>query len=83
MTFIRFFNKIKTLIAVKKCNNCKYYLLKDSYANNKCGRVIYKCSDTGTSKFEYAYIARADETMCGPKATNFLQKEKNEKKEDK
>jgi hypothetical protein len=72
MTFIRFFNQIKASPPIKKCTDCKYYLLKDSYANNKCSRVIYKCSDTGVNKFEYAYIARADVKICGPKGVNFL-----------
>ena len=65
MTFIRFFNQIKASPPIKKCTDCKYYLLKDSYANNKC-------SDTGVNKFEYAYIARADVKICGPKGVNFL-----------
>jgi hypothetical protein len=71
MTFIRFFNQIKTTNPIPRCIDCKYYLLKNSYANNRCSRVIYRCSDTGINKFEYAYIARADQKICGPKGTNF------------
>jgi hypothetical protein len=73
MTFIRFFNQLKTTIPVKKCIDCKHYLKSEpmSYANNQCTRVIYRCSDTGVNKFEYAYIARADEKICGPSGSNF------------
>jgi hypothetical protein len=71
MTFIRFFNQIKTTNPIPRCIDCKYYLLKNSYANNRCSRVIYKCSDTDTYKFEYAYIVRSDGKMCGPKGTSF------------
>jgi len=77
MTFIRFFNQIKTTKLIPRCVDCKYYLLKDSYANNRCARVIYRCLDTGVNKFKYAYIARAEEKLCGPKGTNFVLKIKD------
>jgi hypothetical protein len=77
MTLIRFFNQIKTMQTIPRCVDCKYYLLKDSYANNRCVRVIYNCPDTSVTKFEYAYIARANETLCGPKGANFVLKIKD------
>jgi hypothetical protein len=75
MTFIRFFNQLKT-IPSKRCVDCKYYLITEnnSYANNLCIRVIYRCLDTCVNKYEYAYIARADKEICGPKGTHFLNK---------
>lgn len=76
MTFIRFFNQLKTIPVIKRCTNCKYYLITEnsSYANNLCVRVIYKCSDTCVNKYEYAYITRADKEICGPNGSHFLQK---------
>jgi hypothetical protein len=76
MTFIHFFNQLKTTPVIKRCIDCKYYLIKEtgSYANNRCTRVIYKCSDTLVNKYEYAYIARADKEICGPKGSHFLNK---------
>ena len=75
MTFIHFFNQLKTT-SIKRCTDCKYYLIKEtgSYANNRCTRVIYKCLDTCVNKYEYAYISRADGQICGPKGSKFLQK---------
>ena len=75
MIFIHFFNQLKTT-PIKRCTDCKHYLLTTptSYANNKCTRVIYRCSDTLVNKFEYAYIARATKEICGPKGSHFLNK---------
>lgn len=75
MTFIHFFNQIKTTPVIKRCFDCKYYLIENnSYANNLCTRVMYKCSDTHVNKYEYAYIARATKEICGPKGSHFLKK---------
>ena len=77
MTFIHFFNQLKTRAPIKKCTDCKHYLQTNptSYANNKCTRVIYRCPDQGVNKFEYAYIARAAKEICGPKGSHFLRKD--------
>lgn len=76
MTFIRFFNQLKTTPPIKRCTDCKYFLQIDpnEYANNLCTRAIYRCSDTLVNKYEYAYIARATKEMCGPNGSNFLKK---------
>lgn len=74
MTFIKYFNSIKF---ARCCIDCKHYLITgpnrgaNIYATAKCTRVIYKCSDTGVNKFEYAYITRSNEKMCGPNGINF------------
>ena len=74
-TFIRHLNSIKF---APRCIDCKYYLItgpnrgENIYATAKCTRVLYQCSDTGLNKFEYAYIARSSENMCGPTGTKFM-----------
>jgi hypothetical protein len=76
MTFIHFFNQLKTT-SIKRCTDCKHYLQTSptSYANNRCTIVIYKCLDTCVNKYEYAYIARSNGQICGPKGSKFLQKD--------
>jgi hypothetical protein len=75
MTFIRYFNSIKL---APRCIDCKHYLITEPfrganiYATAKCTKAIYKCSDTGQHKYEYAYIVRSEEKMCGPNGTHFL-----------
>jgi hypothetical protein len=75
MTFIRFFNQIKF---VPLCTKCKHFLITEPVttaenilATSRCMKTIYKCSDTDTYKYEYTYIVRSDEKMCGPKGTSF------------
>lgn len=79
MTFIKFLNQIKT---VPKCIDCKHYLLQDTkyylsegtkymYSEAKCIKNIVPCSLTGAYKYEYAYIARSENSMCGPKGLKF------------
>jgi hypothetical protein len=79
MTFIRFFNSINL---APRCIDCKHYLItklitgpvirENAYATAKCKIAIHRCSDTGEYKYEYAYIVRSDEKMCGSKGANFL-----------
>jgi len=75
MNLIRCLNSIKL---APRCIDCKHYLITEPnrganiYATAKCTRVIYKCSDTGVNKFEYAYITRSEEKMCGPNGVHFL-----------
>ena len=45
------------------------------YAEAKCLKNIVPCSLTGVYKPEYAYIARSENTMCGPKGFKFEPKE--------
>jgi hypothetical protein len=71
MTFIKFLKQIKHL---PKCIDCKNYLLQDTkymYAEAKCLKNIVPCSLTGLYKPEYAYIARSENSMCGPKGFKF------------
>ena len=74
-TFIRYLNSIKS---IPRCIDCKHYLItrpnrgSNIYATAKCTRVLYQCSDTGLNKFEYAYIARSSDKICGPNGTMFL-----------
>ena len=83
MTFIKFLKQIKP---VPKCIDCKNYSLQDTkyylsegtkymYAEAKCLKNIVPCSLTGVYKPEYAYIARSENTMCGPKGFKFEPKE--------
>jgi hypothetical protein len=77
-TFIHFFKNIKF---VPLCTNCKHFLIiepittaENLLATARCRKTIYKCSDTGAHKYEYAYIARNENTMCGHNGRNFEQK---------
>jgi hypothetical protein len=90
MTFIKFFNQIKTIPnkPLPKCIDCKHYSLQDTkyylsqgtkymYAEAKCLKNIVHCSNTGVYKSEYAYIARSENSMCGPKGLKFEAIKKN------
>lgn len=75
MTFIRYLKGVKF---VPLCTKCKHFLITEPVttaenilATARCTKTIYKCSDTGETKFEYAYIVRSEEKMCGPKGINF------------
>jgi len=75
MTFIRYLNSTKF---VPRCTDCKHFLItgpvttaENLLATARCTKTIYKCSDTGQHKYEYTYIVRSDEKMCGPKGINF------------
>jgi hypothetical protein len=41
------------------------------YSEAKCLKNIVQCSDTGLYKAEYAYIARSENSMCGPRGFKF------------
>ena len=76
MTFIHYLKGIKI---APRCINCKHYLISEPittaeniYATARCTKTIYRCSDTGETKFEYAYIVRSAEKMCGPKGSKFV-----------
>jgi hypothetical protein len=84
MTFIKFFNQIKIYIPINRhCVGCKHYLITGPmklsdidtetsiYSTAKCTKIMYHSSDTGKVKYEYAYIARSDDTMCGPYGLNY------------
>jgi hypothetical protein len=79
MTLIKFLKQIKP---VPKCIDCKYYSLQDTkyysiqdtkymYSEAKCLKNIVHCSLSGLYKTEYAYIARSENSMCGPKGFKF------------
>ena len=79
MTFIKYLKQIKP---VPKCIDCKNYSLQDTkyyltqdtkyvYSEAKCLKNIVSCSLTGVYKPEYAYIARSENSMCGPKGFKF------------
>jgi hypothetical protein len=73
-----FINYLKGIKIAPRCIDCKHYLIPDPvrganiYATAKCTRAIYRSSNTGALKFEYAYIARSDVAMCGPKGSKFV-----------
>jgi hypothetical protein len=73
-----FINYLKGIKIAPRCIDCKHYLIPDPvrganiYATAKCTRTIYRSSNTGELKFEYAYIARSDVAMCGPKGSKFV-----------
>lgn len=82
MTFIKFFNQIKIYTpAQRNCVGCKHYLITgpiklsdpeiNIYSTAKCTKIKYHSTNTGKIKYEYAYIARSDNTMCGPYGLNF------------
>lgn len=58
---------------IPKCIDCKHILLKEKnvYATAKCKQIIYNSVDTKKNKFEYSYIARSEERLCGPLGTKF------------
>lgn len=79
MTLIQF---LKTIKPIPRCVDCKHYMLQDTkyylnegnkymYAEAKCLKNIVQCSDTGLYKAEYAYIARSENSMCGPRGFKF------------
>ena len=75
MTFIHYLKGAKF---VPLCTKCKHFLISEPIttaenilATSKCTKSIYRCSDTGAIKFEYAYIVRSEEKMCGPKGINY------------
>ena len=76
-TFIHLFKNIKL---VPKCIDCKYYLMENlnnnenRYSTAKCMKNVIKCSDTGAHKFEYAYITRSENLLCGHNGRNFEEK---------
>lgn len=73
-----FIHYLKGIKIAPRCINCKHYLIPNPvrganiYATAKCTRAIYRSSNTGLLKFEYAYIARSDVVMCGPKGSKFV-----------
>jgi hypothetical protein len=71
-TFIKFLNQIKT---VPRCIDCKHHIITNAqnmYATAKCKEIKYISPDTGElNKYEYAYIARSDDKMCGPHGSKF------------
>ena len=79
MTFSKFLKQIKPIPKCIDCKNyslqdTKYYLIQDTkyaYAEAKCLKNIVQCSLTGLYKPEYAYIARSENSMCGPKGLKF------------
>ena len=82
MTFIKFFNQLKIYTPVQRnCAGCKHYLITGPikltdpetsiYSTAKCTKIMYHSTDTGKVKYEYAYIARSDDTMCGPYGLNY------------
>lgn len=90
MTFIKFFNQIKTIPnkPLPKCIDCKNYSLQDTksyligntkyvYSEAKCLKNIVPCSLTGVYKPDYAYIARSENSMCGLKGLKFEPIKKN------
>lgn len=70
MSLIRCLNKMKF---GPRCIDCKHYLITglQHIGTAKCTRVSYRCSDTGLRRFEYAYIARSVDDMCGPDGKYF------------
>ena len=69
MTLIKFLNHLKP---VQKCIGCKFWFVKgskDVYATARCTRIVK--SINCEKKYEYAYIARSDNEMCGPKGLNY------------
>ena len=75
-----FINLFKNIRFVPRCIDCKYYLMENinnnenKYNTAKCMKNVIKCTDTGAHKYEYAYIARSENTMCGHNGANFEQK---------
>jgi hypothetical protein len=71
-TFIKFLNQIKS---VPRCIDCKNYLVTNTenmYAAAKCKKVKYNsCHTQEVNQYEYAYIARSDDKMCGPHGSKF------------
>ena len=81
-TFIQFFKNIKP---VPRCIDCKYYLIEklnssdNMYNSAKCLNTVVYSKDTESFKFEYAYIARSDNKMCGSNGNKFVSIRKGDK----
>ena len=74
MTLIKFLNQLKP---VKQCIGCKFWFVKgaktmESDISARCRRVLKSANDNNDdNRYEYAYIARSDNEMCGPKGLKF------------
>lgn len=75
-----FHNFIKN---VPKCIDCKHFLVtetKNVFANARCKKIIYNNVDQNVLRkyenaylheYEYAYIARSLDSLCGPHGHKF------------
>jgi hypothetical protein len=65
---------------IPKCVDCKHFFFKEKnvFSTSKCKQIIYNSLDTKRNNFEYSYIARSEEKLCGPSGTKFEPK-KNKK----
>lgn len=53
---------------VPKCIDCKHFFFteKNVFSTAKCKKFVYNSLDTKEIKYEYAYIARSEDKLCGP-----------------
>lgn len=58
---------------IPKCLDCRHFFFteKNVLSTSKCKKVIYNSVDTKENKFEYTYIARSEDTLCGPYGKKF------------
>jgi hypothetical protein len=57
---------------IPKCVDCKHFFKeKNVYSTSKCKKIIYSSLDTKENKFEYTYIARSEDKLCGPLGTKY------------
>lgn len=60
---------LKFIKNIPKCVDCKHFFIdieKNIYSTSKCKKIIYNSVDTKDNKFEYTYIARSEDKLCGP-----------------
>ena len=63
---------LKFIKNIPKCLDCKHFLKdKNLYSASKCKKIIYNSADTKENKFEYTYIARSEDKLCGPLGSKF------------
>ena len=64
---------LKFIKNIPKCVDCKHFFFteKNVYSTSKCKKIIYSSLDTKENKFEYTYIARSEDKLCGPLGTKY------------
>jgi hypothetical protein len=76
-------NSFSSINLTKKCIDCKHYRINTKYVNNVkiydydealCLKLKYINIDTGTTKYEKAYISRSDRMLCSPHGHFFEKK---------
>ena len=76
MFFILFFSTIVLINSsnINLCKRCKYYI---SHPFSKCKLFLRNKYITNTKDYEYCFLAREMENMCGKTGKRFVEKDNN------